>query len=206
MLPSPLDKGSRTERWVGEGSSQHRKRNGLGEWNPTRRIRSWQHHSGDGKFYVVVKLGCSRCKIGDCVGLPKEGGYDYTACWSGVSNPIAFSKTHNASSYEFTGTTRSNPSGGMFDKNSFRCVGMTDSFNGKVSGRTVCETNDGDGDKRLTVFSASDGKVTREFVAGTGKYEGMEFIGTVEPLGPFPVIKAGTIQDCNHQTGTYKLK
>jgi hypothetical protein len=25
-------------------------------------------------------------------------------------------------------------------------------------------------------------------------------------LGPFPVIKAGTFQDCNHQTGTYKLK
>ena len=30
--------------------------------------------------------------------------------------------------------------------------------------------------------------------------------GTVQPLGPFPAIKAGTFQDCNHQTGTYKLK
>ena len=30
--------------------------------------------------------------------------------------------------------------------------------------------------------------------------------GTIEPLGPFPVIKAGTFQDCNRQTGTYKLK
>ena len=55
-------------------------------------------------------------------------------------------------------------------------------------------------------MARADGKVTREFVAGTGKYEGMETSGTVEPLGPFPVIKAGTIQDCNHQTGTYKLK
>ena len=25
-------------------------------------------------------------------------------------------------------------------------------------------------------------------------------------LGPFPVIKEGTSQQCNHQTGTYKLK
>jgi len=25
--------------------------------------------------------------------LPKEGNYDFTACWSGVSNVIAFSKT-----------------------------------------------------------------------------------------------------------------
>ncbi len=48
--------------------------------------------------------------------------------------------------------------------------------------------------------------MTREFVVGTGKYEGMVTTGTVEPLGPFPVIKAGTFQDCNHQTGTYKLK
>ncbi len=41
--------------------------------------------------------------------LPKEGAYDHTACWSGVSNAIAFSKTHTASSWEITGTTHSNP-------------------------------------------------------------------------------------------------
>jgi len=71
----------------------------------------------------------------------------------------------------------------------------------------VCEAIDADGDKRLTNFSiGSDGKVTREFVVGTGKYEGMVTSGTVEPLGPFPVIKDGTFQNCNHQTGTYKLK
>ncbi len=34
----------------------------------------------------------------------------------------------------------------------------------------------------------------------------MKVTGTVHPLGPFPVVKAGTFQDCNHQTGTYKLK
>ena len=34
--------------------------------------------------------------------LPKEGSYDFTSCWSGVSNPIAFSKTHFAYSYEMT--------------------------------------------------------------------------------------------------------
>jgi hypothetical protein len=84
---------------------------------------------------------------------------------------------------------------------------MTAALGGKSTGSTVCEAIDADGDKRLSYFSlGSDGKVTREFIAGTGKYEGMVTVGTVEPLGPFPVIKAGTIQDCNHQTGTYKLK
>ncbi len=139
--------------------------------------------------------------------LPKEGNYDFTSCWSGVSNTISFSKTHTAYSYEMTGTNRSNPPGGMFDKQTFRCVGMNASLAGKNVGSTVCEAIDADGDKRLTYFSVgSDGKVTREPVAGTGKYEGFVSSGSVEPLGPFPVIKAGTLQDCNHQTGTYKLK
>src|SRR5262245_59489271 len=139
--------------------------------------------------------------------LPKEGSYDYTACWSGVNNMITFSKTHTASSYEMTGTTRSNPPDGMFDKNSFRVVGMNASLGGKFTGATVCEAIDVDGDERLSSFSlASDGSLTRETVGGTGKYEGMTMTGTVHPLGPFPVIKTGTFQDCNHQTGTYKLK
>jgi hypothetical protein len=139
--------------------------------------------------------------------LPKEGRYDFTGCWSGVSSVIEFSKTHSASSYEMTGTTRSNPPGGMFDNHTFRCVGLNASLDGKVSATTVCEAIDRDGDKRLSYFSrTSDGKVVRENVTGTGKYEGMVASGTVQPLGPFPVIKPGTFQSCNHQTGTYKLK
>ena len=139
--------------------------------------------------------------------LPKEGSYDYTACWSGTNNMITFSKTHTAASYEMTGVVRSTTPGGMFDKHTFRCVGMNASFDGKTSGSTVCEAIDADGDKRLSYFSlGSDGKVTRENVVGTGKFEGMIASGTVQPLGPFPVIKPGTFQDCNHQSGTYKLK
>ena len=139
--------------------------------------------------------------------VPKEGNYDYTSCWSGVNNMITFSKTHTGSSFELTGTIRSNLPGGMFDKSTFRCVGMNASLDGKITASTVCEAIDVDGDKRLTSFSTGDGKVTRTFVLGTGKYEGMvNTTGTVEPLGPFPAIKAGTFQDCNHQTGTYKLK
>jgi len=138
--------------------------------------------------------------------LPKEGSYDFNSCWSGVNNTITFSKTHTASSYEMTGTTRSNPPGGMFDKSTFRCVGINASLDGKVTASNVCETIDVDGDKRLLSFSNIDGKTTRTNVAGTGKYEGIVTAGTVENLGPFPSIKDGTFQNCNHQTGTYKLK
>jgi hypothetical protein len=73
-----------------------------------------------------------------------------------------------------TGTSNSNPPGGIFDKNSFRCVGTNSSLGGKTTGMTVCEAIDADGDKRLTYYSLMpDGRVTREAIAGTGKYEGM---------------------------------
>jgi hypothetical protein len=139
--------------------------------------------------------------------LPKEGTYDYTSCWTSVRNDINFSKTHTAGSFDLTGTIRSNVPNGAFDKDSFRCVGVTGSIAGKTIGTSVCESVDADGDKRLTYFSVgNDGKTIRETVAGTGKYEGLVTTGTVQPLGPFPPIKAGMVQDCNRQSGTYKLK
>lgn len=112
-----------------------------------------------------------------------------------------------AFSYEMTGASRSNPSGGFADKNTFRCVGENHSFGGKTGGTAVCEAVDPEGDKRLTYFFFQGEKVVRETVAGTGKYDGMVMTGsTVQSLGPFPVIKPGTFQSCNRQTGTYKLK
>jgi hypothetical protein len=156
--------------------------------------------------YVLALLIVTSSFSAFAAELPKEGSYDFNSCWSGVNNTITFSKTHTASSYEMTGTTRSNPPGGMFDKSTFRCVGINASLDGKATASNVCETIDVDGDKRLLSFSNVDGKITRTNVAGTGKYEGIVTAGTVENLGPFPSIKDGTFQNCNHQTGTYKLK
>jgi hypothetical protein len=48
--------------------------------------------------------------------------------------------------------------------------------------------------------------MVKEFVLGTGKYEGAIEKGSTSAMGPFPTIKAGTFQNCLRQTGTYKLK
>src|ERR1035438_572427 len=133
---------------------------------------------------------------------PKEGRYDYTSCYSSVSNAISFSKTHSANTYELMGTILSNPPGGLFDKSAIRCVGMSRSFAGKVAGTAACEGVDPDGDKFLYTVSAQEGKTVRENIAGTGKYDGMVASGMTESMRPFPEIKAGTFQNCNHQTGT----
>jgi hypothetical protein len=139
--------------------------------------------------------------------LPKEGNYDITACPSGVINEITFSKDHRVFTVEQWGSTLSNPPGGMLDKGVFHCLGLTTSFAGKVMYSNYCELAFAGGDKILASFSPGpDGTSIRDTVAGTGKYEGLLLSGKVMQLGPYPVVNAGTFQNCNHQTGTYKLK
>jgi hypothetical protein len=139
--------------------------------------------------------------------LPKEGTYDYIACGVAIRTSVNFSKTQFAHSTEGWGTIRSNPPGGMFDNNSYRCVGTVATLDGQVTGTTLCEAIDSDGSKRLSVIKNQDGKTTRETIAGTGKYEGIVMSASnLEFFGPFPEIRPGSTQVCSRQTGTYKLK
>jgi len=138
--------------------------------------------------------------------LPKEGTYDVTGCLKRTVTRIDYSNTKYAWSYEETGTSHSNPPGGLFDDEEVKCVGSTASFDGKLTGSSVCVAVAKNGDKRLTRFYyGDDGKRYREAMGGTGKYDGMVTQGTVEPVGPQPEIKTGPAEYCNHQTGTYKL-
>lgn len=157
---------------------------------------------------ALVVLGALALAPGAGAQTPaNDKPFDYTACWAGISNVIAFSKTHRASSYEMVGTLHSHLPDSIFDKNTIRCVGMSAVFDGNISSSTTCEAIDRDGDKRLAHYATgSDGKLSREIVAGTGKFEGMRATTTVLPLGPFPSIKPGAIQDCSRQTGSYRLK
>ena len=154
---------------------------------------------------VLVSLSIADAALAQS--YPKEGSYDFTACLSGIATAIVFSKSHTGYSYEALGTTRSNPPGGMMDNGAVRCVGMNASLGGKNSQNTLCEAIDRDGDKQLAYLALGpDGRVTREVLSGTGKFEGLQMSGISTPLGAFPTIKPGTFQTCNHQTGTYKMK
>jgi hypothetical protein len=138
--------------------------------------------------------------------LPKEGNYDFMSCYTGVSNAIAFSKAHGATTSELTGTIQSSPPGGMFDKVAFRCLSFDTTLDNKTTSTTMCEGVDKDGDRYLNHI-VNDGQAsTRRVVAGTGKYEGMTASGTVMGMGPYAVVKPGTFQNCSHQVGTYKMR
>lgn len=140
--------------------------------------------------------------------LPKEGSYDIKTCFTRNSSLIQYSKTQFAYSYEERGTVVSTPPGGLFDGELVRCVGMTAVVDGKRSGGSFCEAVAKDGDKRLSQFTYdSSGKLVREALAGTGKYDGMVLTGsTVKAIGSAPVLGTGTSEACNQQTGNYKLR
>jgi hypothetical protein len=174
-----------------------------------RQLAKWKLLSGAQAHLAIATAFVVASAVSSVLAaeLPKEGSYDFTSCWSGVSNTIAFSNTHSAFSYELTGMSQSHPPGGFADNSAFRCVGVTHALGGRNGGTAVCEAVDPQGDKRLTYFSFDGDKTVREAVAGTGKYDGMVMTGSaVKPLGPFPTIKPGTFQSCNRQTGNYKLK
>ena len=156
---------------------------------------------------LSLALACSAASA-LAADLPKEGKYAYTACWAGTSKVIPFSKTQIGMSYELFGTTRTEPPGGMFDKSSFQCVGSNAIFDKKFTSIVTCVAVNADGDKVLSYYHAGDDrKYARQTIAGTGKYAGIVINTTeVKPLGPYPVVKPGNFQGCNHQSGTYKLK
>src|SRR5262245_47100644 len=74
--------------------------------------------------------------------LPKEEKYEITSCFAGVSNVLTFSKTQSASTWEVSGASLAATPGTLYDKTSFRCVGMTLNNEGKSTARYVCETTD----------------------------------------------------------------
>lgn len=143
-------------------------------------------------------------------GLPKEGRIDVSSCFSGEMQFIAFPKTNLAYSYEFMGTTRTNPAGGVFDQTSFRCVGGGAVIEGKAPGGPTeslwCEIVDRDGDKAFWQYDGYNPNFTGTALVGTGKYEGMVATTKIVNLPPFPTVKPGAFQNCNHQTGSYKIK
>ena len=140
--------------------------------------------------------------------LPKEGSYDIKTCFTRNSTYIEYSLTQFAYSYEEAGLVVSSPPGGLFDQEEVRCVGMTASMAGQRTGGAVCIGVAKDGDRRLTRFTYdTNGRVQREAVSGTGKYDGLVLAGsTVQNVGPAPDPKAARAETCNRQTGSYKLR
>ena len=158
---------------------------------------------------LIVTAGISFASASE---VPKEGTYDYVACWSGTVSEMKLPGGDIARLVEFTGSIRARDPSSIFNNNSFRCVSIGAASPEKknvgiTAGKSICTATDTDGDTRATSFTTEDGKTVRKELGGTGKFDGMVTSNqAIEELGPIPTIQPGTLQSCNHQTGTYKLK
>ena len=160
-----------------------------------------------GIISVATFITTTFSSLGFAADLPKEGSYDYKACFTRNITRIDFSDAHRAYSYNETAMAVSTTPGGMFDGESVRCVGTVSISSGKRTNLSICEGVAKNGSKRLTRFQYdADGKLVREEVAGTGMYEGMVTTGTAKGVVPEKEIQPGVTTFCNQLTGTYKMK
>ena len=158
-------------------------------------------------FLIALPLAFAATVEAQPAALPKSGDYDYSVCFTRNRNRIDFSKEKFAVSYEETGKAEARVPGSLFDGEHVRCVGMVSTLDGKVRGESVCEGLAADGDRRLTRFwYDAEGKLQREQVSGTGKYDGMVTTGSVKSEGQTEVVSPGVVKFCHHATGTYTLK
>ena len=167
--------------------------------------------NGHQKIRCVATLcaAAALASISFAADLPKEGKYDYTTCFTRNLTYIEYSPTQSAWSYSQRGTSVSDPRGGMFDGDDVQCVGTTASLDGKQYGSLACLAVAPDGAKRLTRFwYDAENKMQRETVGGTGKYDGMTTTGTVQAVKEPQGMKPGTqtVEYCNRNVGTYKMK
>lgn len=82
------------------------------------------------------------------------------------------------------------------DRGTFTCLGLGTSLGQKMTYDVVCEVVAPDGGKILSTFTRGhDGKITREMVAGTGRYEGIVASGIVEATGDVSNHKAWNVSE-----------
>ena len=152
-----------------------------------------------GLAFVLADAG------GAAAELAKKSKYDVTLCWGGELHVVPHAKGYMAGTYRLTGATRSNGGGGLFDKDSFECIGVFHYLDKEPGHIGFCQFVDKDGDKVFGKDVRNKAVYTFEFVSGTGKYQGIKGGGKTERIGAYPSARKGTAQGCARTTGSYTL-
>src|SRR3954469_17122550 len=89
-------------------------------WQRGRHLKRFQEGNAMHRYALALLIVASPFSA-FAAELPKEGSYDYTACWSGINSQIAFLKSLLGIKLGPDGLHPNQPAGGTFDKNTFRC-------------------------------------------------------------------------------------
>ena len=152
------------------------------------------------------------CLTASAAPLPKEGSLDFNFCLAGRTNTMAVSDKVVAGNFELTASIISNPPGGAFDGQGSRCMGTWYVIDGSYFDSGYCVTTDADGDRYLMDFktgplaAGQPAAGTWTAIGGSGKYQGMVAKAQYKANAQVAPAVEGGFQNCNRNTGTYKLK
>jgi hypothetical protein len=162
----------------------------------------------------LIAIGLSAWSIGviAAVNMPKEGNFDFNYCLAGRTEAMQVSDAAVAGSFELTASIISNIPGGPFDGQGSHCMGTWTVLDGKYFDSGYCMTVDADGDRFLMDFktgplpAGQPATGTWTAIGGSGKYQGMVAKGNYKAIAQVVSAVPGGFQNCNRNTGTYKLK
>jgi hypothetical protein len=118
--------------------------------------------------------------------MPKEGTDSITNTWMITSSSTLKVGDHSLTIAEFSGITRNDTGGPMFNNMGFHCIGATQITGTASHGQGACTWTDKDNDQILANYeSQSAGVGLSTLVAGTGKFSGIS--GASEWTVQYPI-------------------
>lgn len=164
---------------------------------------------------VLPVAACSlfgAAQVAAAGGPAKEGTFETIICVAGPMPSITDGKIATVLSWDVVGTPMAKE-GELLYGTSARCVGSTTIVGKELTEDGACLYTDGDGDRFLFMYSgrSEPGKPapgTWKFVAGTGKFDGMEASGAyIHVNQPAKQARADSYYNgCDKDSGHWKLK
>lgn len=140
------------------------------------------------------------------VSLAQSNSYELKLCSVTESTVIDRAGETTVLAGHIRGLSDSVPPGGPFDRMTYECRSVINASKTAVEFSGRCSFVDTDGHKALGTFAGNPKGWTWTFLAGTGKWEGIEGGGTTKPLAQYPRYSPLVSASCALATGTYNVK
>jgi len=150
---------------------------------------------------VAAALACA-----PAISLAQPLAYDLKLCSTSEATVIDRAGDTTLLAVHIRGLSDSNTPGGAFDRQTYECRSVMNAAKPGAEFTGRCTFVDMDGHKALGTFTGSSAGWTWTFLAGTGKYEGIEGGGTTKPLKQYPRVSPAVGGACAHAIGSYTIR
>jgi hypothetical protein len=139
-------------------------------------------------------------------GLAQERPYEIRVCSTAETTVIDNAGGVTIVASVTRGMADSVAPGGPFDKTTFECRGVTNASKAGVDYNSRCTFVDADGHKVVGATAGTAQGWTWKFLAGTGKWEGIEGGGTGKSVAQYPRLSPAVTAGCGIAKGSFTLK